>query len=103
MQELESGSARVTAAVCTAENSAAVQSEAAVKAENETLVARVAELSAALQARVSEQRRAESDAAEELAAAVTQAAALRRELTETVCLLHLQWCRGDRTEWYSVR
>ena len=57
-------------------------------------MARVAELSAALQARVSEQRRAESDAAEELAAAVAQATALRRELTETVCSLHLQWCRG---------
>jgi hypothetical protein len=56
----------------------AAASETEVKLQNQALVAQLAELKAALAAKDAERRRGEADASEDLAAAMSQAAALRR-------------------------
>ena len=82
VQELEKAEKRVEAAVHAAESGAAAASEAEVKEQNQALVAQLAEVKAVLAARDAQSRRGDADASDDLAAAMSQAAALRRELTE---------------------
>ena len=83
VQELESAEKRMEAAVSAAQSGAAAVTEADIKLQNQALVGQLLELKAALVSKDAGFHRTEADAAEELAAAMSQLATMRGELAET--------------------